>query len=419
MKKIMLIMLLGLLMTGLTAELVDRIVAKVGTDVILMSDVYKQIQQMQSSGVEVGNISMNAVLQQIIEQKVIYQKAQELNIKIDKKKIKQYAERYLQQIKEKYPSEEAFRADLAAEGLTETELLEYYENMLTENAMSEQLVESKVTSTINIAEDEMRDFYAATKDTLALKPITWEMGLIMYDIKPGKDTEDAKLAEIRDIQKRLNQGADFADLASQYSDCPSKDRGGDLGFFGRGMMVKPFEDAAFGLNIGEVSDVVRTEFGFHLIKVEEKRTNEIRARHILKILSPTLADTLAARQTMENVRALYSSGEETLANLARQYSIDPEVETNGGMIGEMAASELPELFAPQILPLPVGEMTPVLENEGILYLFVKLREIPPRIFTYEEVKENLNNYLLRQKQMQAYNEWIAGLIDASYVEIME
>jgi parvulin-like peptidyl-prolyl isomerase len=422
MKRIRLVLLLGLMLVSLAAqeELVDAVIAKVGPEVILVSEVQEQMRQMESSGIPQENITFDAVLQQMIEQKVIYQKAQELEIKVDENKITQFAENYLQQVKSKYPSEEAFAADLAKENLTENELLVFYKDMLRENAMTEQLVEKYVSSQVSISDEEMRDFYEATKDTLAIKPVTWEIGMIMRDIKPGKAAEEAKLEEIRDIQDQLNQGADFAELASQYSDCPSSERGGDMGFFSRGMMVKPFEDAAFELSVGEVSDIVRTDFGYHLIKVEEKNSDdEIRARHILKILNPTDADSLAARQTMENVRSMYESGKKTFKELAKEYSIDPEVETNEGIIGEMAASEFPDLFAPHIQALQVGEMTSVLENEGIFYLFAKLDELPPRIFTYDEVEENLRNFLTRQKQMEAYEAWVQELKEETYVEIMD
>ncbi|MGC9362067.1 MAG: peptidylprolyl isomerase [Candidatus Syntrophosphaera sp.] len=422
MKRIILVVLLGLFLTSLAAqeELVDAIIAKVGPEVILVSEVQDQMRQMQSSGIPQENITFDEVLEQIIEKKLIYQKARELEIKIDENRISQFAENYLQQVKSQYPSEQAFAADLAKENLTESGLLDYYKDMLRENYMSEQLVDKYVSSQVSVSDEEMRDFYETTKDTLAIKPITWKIGLIMRDIKPGKDTEEAKLDEIRDIQDQLNQGADFAQLASQYSDCPSNERGGDLGFFSRGMMVKPFEEAAFDLSIGEISDIVRTDFGYHLIKVEEKNSDdEIRARHILKIVSPTAADTIAAQQTMEKVRSMYQNGGKTFTELAKEYSADPEVETNEGIIGEMAAEELPEFFAPHIKSLQVGEMTPVLENEGIFYLFVKLEEIPSRIFSYEEVEENLRNYLTRQKQVDAYGEWIHKLKEETYVEIMD
>jgi parvulin-like peptidyl-prolyl isomerase len=127
---------------------------------------------------------------------------------------------------------------------------------------------------VKVTEPEMRSFYETTKDSLAIKPVSWKLGMIMREIKPGKDAATAKLNELKEIERRLQSGEDFAALASSESDCPSKEVGGDLGFFSRGMMVKPFENAAFALNIGEVSEIVETQFGYHLIKLEEKKAKK-------------------------------------------------------------------------------------------------------------------------------------------------
>lgn len=418
MRKIALTLIIALSLLSLGAELLDRIVAKVGSDIILMSDVQRQMLQMQSAGMLEEGIPPSAVLQQIIEQKVIFQKAKELEIKVDESKIKSYAQRYLRQVKSRYPSEAAFRNDLAQMKVTEDELLKFYIEQLTENAMTEQLVERFVSSKTVITEAEMREFYQATKDSLALKPITWETGMIMREIAPSSQSEAAVLEQIREAQRRLNQGEDFGALATELSDCPSSARQGDLGFFGKGMMVKPFEDAAFQLEVGEVSDIVRTQYGFHLIKVTEKRPTEVRASHILKILSPTYADTLAARELMQSIRERFARGEAGFGELALEYSQDPEVKENSGIIGEFTREEFPELFAAQILSTGVGELTPVLEHEGMLYLFIRLTDIPERIYSYDEVKDRVSDFLFQRKQIQAYNEWIEGLVRESFVQVM-
>ncbi|MDD4224582.1 MAG: peptidylprolyl isomerase [Candidatus Cloacimonetes bacterium] len=419
MKKIILTLLAVMLILSLSAELVDRIVAKVGSDIVLLSDVYKLMYQLQTAGYPSEAINEAAALSQIVEQKVILQKAKDMDIQVDNDRVEQYAKSEVSKTKAKYPSEQDFAADLARENLTESELVDLYIDQIKESYLSQQLVDLYVKAKVKITEDEMLAFYETSKDSLAIKPVTWKTGVIIHEIKPSPASEAAKLAEMREIRERLNQGADFAALAAEVSDCPSKERGGDLGFFSRGMMVKPFEEAAFELNVGEISEIVRTEFGFHLIKVEEKRDTEVRARHILKILSPTLQDSLAARQLLESARESFNAGESTFGELAELYSDDQETSANGGIMGELSAEEFPELYAPQILATPVGEMTPVLENEGMLLLFARLEESPPRLFSYEEVKPSLENYLYQEKFNAAYTEWIGELIDASYVRIIE
>jgi peptidyl-prolyl cis-trans isomerase SurA len=411
-------MLIAMLALGAAAEVIDRIVAKIGPDIILLSDVYKLMYQLETSGVPKEQISEGGALQQLIEQKVIFQKANAMDIKVDDTKIEQYAESEIRKIKERYPSEQAFKSDLAKENLTEGELKDMFVAQIKESAMSQQLVDLYVKSQIEITDAEMEEFYHASKDSLAVKPITWETGIIMYEIKPSQATEDSVLTVMNSLRERLNRGEDFAALASQYSDCPSKERGGDLGYFSRGMMVKPFEDAAFKLNTGEMSDIVRTQYGYHIIKVEEKRGNEIRARHILKIVNPTSADTLAAYLAMEKARTQFNTGQDTFENLALQYSDDPEVQKNSGILGDLAQNEFPELFATHILATPVGEMTNVLENQGILYLFARLKENPSRLFEYDEVKDSLKDYLFQNKYLKAYDEWIQKLIQESFVQII-
>lgn len=419
MKKITLIMLaLGLLISFASAELVDRIVAKVGNEIILLSDIQKMMLQMRAAGMDTENVNPTEVLQELIEQRLILQKAKELDIRLNEESIRKYAEGYIKQLKAQYPSEAEFRQDLAKSQTTENELLEYYIDKLRENALTEQLVERFVSAKAVVTEAEMRNFYEAHKDSLAVRPVTWETGMILKNIKASQEAENQKLSEMRTIYERIMNGEDFAEVAATDSDCPSKARGGDLGFFSKGMMVKPFEDAAFTLNIGEVSDIVKTQFGYHIIKLEEKRANEIRARHILKIIEPTLLDTVRAHQVMDDVRERLIKGD-SLAALARKYSDDEQSAAEGGIVGEYDADGMPELFRAAIMATPVGEPTAVLENEGVLYIFIRTKEIPSRLYSYDEVKDSVGALLAREKQIIAYGEWIKELMEESFVQILQ
>lgn len=417
MKKQALICLLLFCAALMSAEVIDKIVAKVGSDIILRSDLQKQMLQIKSSDPANKDIQPIEVLQQMVEQKVLVQKAKEVDIKVDAERIKSYAERYLTQLIAKYPSEAAFNTDLAKMKLTRNDLLDYYIEMITDNALSELLIDRYVSSRVKIENDELMSFYEASKDTMAIKPVTWKLGMILKEIKAGEETDNEQLQAIKAILQQLREGADFATLAASDSDCPSKSQGGDLGFFKRGQMVKPFEQAAFALSPGEISNVVKTEFGYHIIKVEEVKGDEIRARHILKMVNPSPQDSLAAQTLMQQIRSLYETGAKSFAELAHLYSDDPEADSTGGMIGEVTETDVPELFRETIMSTPVGQMTPVLTSEGMLYLFCRLEEIPARILSFDEVKDQIYDYIFNQKQIEAYAKWMQQLLEESYVQI--
>ena len=416
MQKKAITLILLVLTLSLSAELIDKIVAKVGTDIILLSDLQKEMAQMQSAGLLEEDTNPEDVLNEMINQKLIIQKAKDLNLTVNDEEIKAMAENYLKKVKAQYPNPSAFAADLKKSNLTESDLLNLYKDLLSERNLSEQILNKEIIKKVSVTETEVVNFYNATKDSLAVKPVSWDLGIIFREIKPSQESKETKLAEIKEIQKRLKNGEDFATLASTESDCPSKEVGGDLGFFKRGQMVKPFEDAAFALQLGEISDIVESEYGYHIIRLEEKRGNEIRARHILKALTPTAEDSLRERQLMEEIRNRYANGESFTA-LAREYSMDKESREDGGSLGEFTERDLPSLFATQILQTPVGEMTPVLENQGMLYIFCRLKEYPPRIYKYEEVKDQAREMVLKRKQIDAFNAWIENLRREAFVQI--
>ncbi|MCK9585159.1 MAG: peptidylprolyl isomerase [Candidatus Cloacimonetes bacterium] len=416
MRKLFLIVLLISMSLITNAEVLDKIVAKVGSDIILMSELEQQISQLQSQGIDPGMLIPRAVLNQMVDQRLMVQKAKELNIKIDEQAIKDYAARYLKQIKAQYPNEAAFQADLVKMKLTQTELQKHFEDQITENALSEQLIEKYISTKVKVEEAEMLAFYETSKDTLAVKPVSWDLRLIVREVMPSEQSELRARAVIDSIYQAVQTGADFAQMATEFSDCASAQQGGDLGFFKRGMMVKEFEDAAFLLDVGEISKVVESQFGYHIIKLTEKRGDEVRASHILKTVAATDQDEEREMALMNELRSRILAGED-FAVIAQEYSLDPESKAEGGYLGDFSEQDIPQLFSAPILSTPVGEVTEVLKNEGMLYLFIRDKELPQRIFSYEEVKEQLQAYLFQAKQVEAYQEWIEEAKRKAFIEI--
>ncbi len=173
----------------------------------------------------------------------------------------------IEQIKSSFDSEEAFASQLETSGLT----MEAFNIEIKYTIMIETLMD-KITANLTKADDaQAREFYDSNMDRFE-KPEQIRASHIL--IKVGPEDTDAikadKRSKLAELKSRIDGGADFAALASENSDCPSSSNGGDLGFFGHGQMVKPFDDAAFALSTGEISGIIETRFGYHVIKVTEK-----------------------------------------------------------------------------------------------------------------------------------------------------
>jgi len=192
------------------------------------------------------------------------QHSQELGIRIAMDQV----EKHFQDAVAKYPSKADFKASLKEAGLTESDL----RRRLKRTLAAEEVVKSHVAPGIQITEEEVRTYYED-------HPYEFEHDVLVHaahiliKVRPfaeEKDRQDAR-QRIMSIQEKIKAGEDFATLAKTYSEGPSKVNGGDLGYFGTAKMVPAFETAAFSLKPGEVSDIVTTQFGFHLIKVYDRK----------------------------------------------------------------------------------------------------------------------------------------------------
>ncbi len=147
---------------------------------------------------------------------------------------------------------------------------------------------------IKVTAEEIEEYYQEHREDFR-EPPQANLKYCVFVKEPSHADEESVKVRIEEIRNMVISGEDFSDLAREYSQGPSAAKGGDLGFFERGSMVKPFEEAAFSLKPGEVSAPVRTNFGWHIIKVEEKEKDKIHARHILLKVEPS-------PQTLDEIR---------------------------------------------------------------------------------------------------------------------
>ena len=253
-----------------------------------------------------------------------------------------------------------------------------------------------------IADTEIQTYYEGHRDEYQEDTAVRVAFVSLQKTATARDEAEAK-AEIDRVFAEAKAGDDFAELARAYSDGPSGPRGGDLGFFGRGRMVKPFEDAAFALNAGEISDPVKTQFGWHVIKVEETRgaadSLEVHARHILIEVRP-------GRDTLDSLRVVAEEfaeiaedvGFDSAVNQRDLQSQDSEFITAGSFFPLLGNST--SGLVNKFLRGSPGDVSSVYENDQGIHVFAlrEIREAGPR--PLDEVKPQIEVSLKTKKKVE-------------------
>jgi peptidyl-prolyl cis-trans isomerase C len=204
------------------------------------------------------------VLNQLIGSELLYQEAKKEGIKIDQKKV----DDRLTQWKKRFTNEEQYKKAMKESHLSESLMKSDIQRGMT----IETFVVDRFVDKTTVPEKEIKAYYDSHAN-LFKQPEQVRASHILIKVEPKADeSEKAEaLKKIKEVQEKQKKGEDFAELAKTYSQGPSSSKGGDLGYFRRGQMVPPFESAAFKLAPGQVSDIVKTRFGYHLIKVVDKK----------------------------------------------------------------------------------------------------------------------------------------------------
>jgi peptidyl-prolyl cis-trans isomerase C len=204
------------------------------------------------------------VLDRLIDEELLFQEAKSLKMIVGKDVV----DAQIEKSRSQFPTTEAFKEALAKNQLTEDGLRKVFSRNLSIQAY----VEKKIAKDITVSDAEVHDFYTGNKDKFESPEQAHARHiLVTVDEKADDQTRQAQKAKAEDLLAQLKGGADFGELAKKNSDCPSAPEGGDLGFFGHGQMVPEFDAAAFALKPGELSEVVTTKFGYHIIKLDEKK----------------------------------------------------------------------------------------------------------------------------------------------------
>lgn len=404
----------------LYAEEVDGIAAIVGNQIILKSEIETNYEELKASSALGENVTKENILRLLVEEKLIAEKAERDDITASDGEIEMQLERVMQNIIAQFPTYQDFLQVLQNEGLTADGLKERYRNQIAKQVVRDKLLQQEVFSKINVSEYEKRQYYETHLDSFPDRPRMVKIAEISIKPAMGSESLDQALQKIEDIQDELNKGADFEELARKYSDCPSAAQGGDLGYFSRGQMVPEFEKTAFALEIGEVSEPVLTEFGYHLIRVDDKRDGEIKARHILIEASMSDSDKDKITQLVDEVYQKLQNGADFI-EVAKEYSTPSEETDEDVVIDEYPVDQLDQTpqIGTYIKDLQEGEFTEVLEIDDTYYIFKNIGYTKPRPYVYDEISQQLEQIVFQQKQQKAIDEWITKLKSEIYVKVIE
>jgi peptidyl-prolyl cis-trans isomerase C len=249
-------------------------VAKIGATIITRKELDRafnvlvaQNRIQPGSTPEAIKEAQKAALDQLIFADLIYQQG----LKTPPSDLEKQVEFKMAQNKGKFGSPAEFEAALKESDMTEKDLTE----ISRKDIVISNYIETKIVPSISLTDDEIKKFYDENKAGLAGEPqVKASHILIGVDASATPEVKAKAKEKAEALLKEIKAGKDFAETAKSSSTCPSKEQGGDLGFFGKGQMVPAFEQAAFALKPGQISEVVETQFGYHIIKLTERKDAE-------------------------------------------------------------------------------------------------------------------------------------------------
>lgn len=255
------------------AEVVDQIVAIVNDEIVTFSElkkvlnpIYAQYEKTYEGDELVEKMvkARNEVLEQLISNKLLMQEARKNGVKVDQKEV----DERLSQIKARFPSEEDFTKALGMDGMTVDNLKKNVEEQL----LIRGLVQQQLAHKAMIAPREVEEYYKAHASDFSEGESINVCNILIKHKKRAENEPDKAWDMISNIRKEVKNGADFEVLAKRYSEGPNAAKGGDMGFFGRGTMMKEIEDVAFNMKVGEVSEIIKTDTGYHILYLKARRS---------------------------------------------------------------------------------------------------------------------------------------------------
>ncbi len=403
----------------LAAQTLDRVVAVVDNDIILESELNAQVQFFllnNKMDPKTPNLK-STVLQSMINEKLIVARAIEDSVVVTDEEVQQQLDAVIQQRVQQMGSEAKLEEMY---GMPIARIKREYREEMRKNLLAQRLQQQRFGSE-QIGRFDVEEFYKTYKDSLPPVPEEVEMSQIFVKPKPSEEAKAATRAKLQSILDSLRAGADFATMAKRYSQDPgSASQGGDLGLVRRGQFVKEFESAVFALGENQISGIIETEFGYHIVQLLERRGDAVHARHILLRIERSKASDEAAIAFLDSLRTRALAGED-FATLAKKYSENTDNNLIGGSLGTKEVDQLDKDFTAAVVNLKPGDISrpsriPYGSSYGFQIILMR-RRTPAHTMTLEQDYRKIEAIALNYRRSRDYQTWMDDLRSKIYWQV--
>ena len=422
-----------LLASALTANaqgngtIIDKIVAVVGRQAVMFSDVEAQRVQLQTQGYRPTDDLRCQILETMLYQKLLVNQAILDTVEVADRQVESELDRRINYYVEQIGSEE--------------KLEEYYKKPMDQiradfhDVIKEQLVaqtmEQTVTSNVSVTPQEVRNYFKSIPRD-SLPTINTEFEIEQLSLLPKiEETEILRIKDrLREFKTRVANGESFATLAVLYSEDPgSAMKGGELGFMSRSDLVPEFSAVAFNLEPNEVSKVVKTDYGYHIIQMIEKKGERMNCRHILLKPAVSYTEKKNALARLDSIRQKIVNEEITFKQACWMFSDDENTRMNGGVMVNpytgtslFEAEHLDPKIANAIRGLEVGEISKPFETEDeqgrtVCKIVLLRSKSKPHKANLSQDYQHIQNMATEKKRDKVMEEWVEKTIGSTYIRI--
>lgn len=396
---------------------IDRIVAVVDKEIITESELEDRIHFIgMQNNIDVSKPEVKKqVLDAMITDKLILAQALIDSIEVTDDEVARTLDQQIQNLVRQLGSEQRVEQTY---GKPIGRIRREFRDEMRKQLLVQKIRQNREAN-LRVSRREVEEFYEAYKDSLPQVPDQYEMSHIFIVPKADTLVEQRIKTRMETILDSIRAGGDFADFAKRYSIDGTAANGGDLGWAKRGDYVHEFEEAVFSLKEGELSKVVKTQFGFHIIQLVGRRGESVHARHILMRIEKGPVSDSAAVQQLRALRDSVLHGS-SFADLATRYSEDEETKATGGDLGTLTPEQLTAEFLDEVKNLKDGEIgqpTRVTLGSSYGYQIVFVRKKTPAHSTnFDQDYKRLEQLALYLKKTRQNNEWVEELKKNIYWE---